>query len=106
MPTVNLISKDNGVGLSTHMDLLGGMLTGAGYDVLRTATDVKARLAAPPPKALLGLFHPRHMAVAFDKVGAGRYSDELALERNQDLRDQPMLADWPRCRRIRRAGST
>lgn len=66
---------------------------GAGYDVLRTATDVKARLAAPPPKALLGLFHPRHMSVAFDKVGAGRYSDELALERNQDLRDQPMLAD-------------
>jgi alkaline phosphatase len=66
---------------------------GAGYDVLRTATDVKARLAAPPPRALLGLFHPRHMAVAFDKVGAGRYSDELALERNQDLRDQPMLAD-------------
>jgi alkaline phosphatase len=33
------------------------------------------------------------MAVAFDKVGAGRYSDELALERNRDLRDQPMLAD-------------
>jgi alkaline phosphatase len=66
---------------------------GAGYDVVRTATDVKARLAAAPPKALLGLFHPRHMAVAFDKVGAGRYSDELALERNQDLRDQPMLAD-------------
>ena len=42
---------------------------------------------------MLGLFHPRHMSVAFDKVGAGRYSDELALERNQDLRDQPMLAD-------------
>jgi alkaline phosphatase len=66
---------------------------GAGYDVLRTATDVKTRLAGAPPKALLGLFHPRHMAVAFDKVGAGRYSDELALERNKDLRDQPMLAD-------------
>lgn len=65
----------------------------AGYDVLRTATDVTAGLAAAPSKALLGLFHPRHMAVAFDKVGAGRYSDELALDRNQDLRDQPMLGD-------------
>lgn len=66
---------------------------GAGYDVLRTATDVKARLAGAPPTSLLGLFHPRHMSVAFDKVGAGRYSDELALERNKDVRDQPMLAD-------------
>jgi alkaline phosphatase len=66
---------------------------GAGYDVLRTATDLKKRLAGPPPKAILGLFHPRHMTVAFDKVGAGRYSDELALDRNKDLRDQPMLAD-------------
>jgi alkaline phosphatase len=66
---------------------------GGGYDVLRTATDVNARLAGAPPKAVLGLFHPRHMSVAFDKVGAGRYSHELALERNKDLRDQPMLAD-------------
>jgi alkaline phosphatase len=62
-----------------------------GYTVLHTRTEVKARLAGPPPKALLGLFHPRHMTVAFDKVGAGRYSHELALERNKDLRDQPML---------------
>ena len=66
---------------------------GAGYDVLRTAADVAARQAGPPAAAMLGLFHPRHMSVAFDKVGAGRYSDELALDRNQDLRDQPMLAD-------------
>ncbi len=66
---------------------------GAGYDVLRTAADVAARKTGPPSKAVLGLFHPRHMSVAFDKVGAGRYSDELALERNKDLRDQPMLAD-------------
>lgn len=65
----------------------------AGYDVVRTATDVKARLAGSPPKAVLGLFHPRHMTVAFDKVGAGRYSDELAQDRNRDLRDQPMLPD-------------
>jgi alkaline phosphatase len=66
---------------------------GAGYDVLRTATEMKARLTGAPPKTLLGLFHPRHMTVAFDKVGAGRYSDELALDGNRDLRDQPMLAD-------------
>ncbi|MBL8136371.1 MAG: alkaline phosphatase, partial [Acidobacteria bacterium] len=49
--------------------------------------------AGPAPKALLGLFHPRHMSVAFDKVGAGRYSDELALDRNKDVRDQPMLEE-------------
>lgn len=33
------------------------------------------------------------MSVACDKVGAGRYSDELPLDRNKDLRDQPMLPD-------------
>lgn len=64
-----------------------------GYAVLRTGTEVKAALAAAPPKALLGLFHPRHMTVAFDKIGAGRYSDELAQDRNRDVRDQPMLPD-------------
>ncbi len=62
-----------------------------GYDVIRTRAEVTARQSGAAPKALLGLFHPRHMSVAFDKVGAGRYSDELALDRNQDLRDQPML---------------
>jgi alkaline phosphatase len=36
------------------------------------------------------------MAVAFDKVGAGRYSDELALPANARLRDQPMLDDMAR----------
>ena len=68
----------------------------AGFAVLRTGADVKTMLAGAPPKALLGLFHPRHMSVAFDKVGAGRYSDELALERNQEVRDQPMLPDMTR----------
>ena len=70
--------------------------SGAGFAVLRTGADVKTTLAGAPPKALLGLFHPRHMSVAFDKVGAGRYSDELALERNKDVRDQPMLPDMAR----------
>ncbi len=68
----------------------------AGFAVLRTGADVKTMLSGAPPKALLGLFHPRHMSVAFDKVGAGRYSDELALERNRDVRDQPMLPDMTR----------
>jgi len=64
-----------------------------GYAVIHTRTELKASLAGAPPKAVLGLFHPRHMSVAFDKVGAGTYSDELALERNKDLRDQPMLPE-------------
>ena len=72
---------------------LAGEFSAAGFALLRTGADVKTRLAGAPPKALLGLFHPRHMSVAFDKVGAGRYSEELALERNQDVRDQPMLPD-------------
>ena len=67
----------------------------AGYRTLRTGADVKAVLdpATPAPKALLGLFHQSHLVVAFDKVGAGRYSDELALEKNAAYRDTPMLED-------------
>ena len=64
-----------------------------GYDVIHTRTELKAKLDGAPPKAVLGLFHPRHMSVAFDKVGAGKYSDELALDRNKDLRDQPLLPE-------------
>jgi len=66
---------------------------GEGFALVKTRTEVTAALAGAPPKALLGLFTPRHMSVAFDKVGAGRYSDELALEQNKDLRDQPMLEE-------------
>jgi len=66
----------------------------AGYTRIGTATDV-ARLAASPapPAKLLGLFHSSHLPVAFDKVGAGRYSDELAKQANADYRDTPMLED-------------
>ncbi|MEZ5419329.1 MAG: alkaline phosphatase [Vicinamibacterales bacterium] len=64
-----------------------------GYTLLRTRTELTAAMAGAPPKKVLGLFHPRHMSVAFDKVGAGTYSDELALDRNRELRDQPMLED-------------
>ena len=68
---------------------------GAGYETLRNGTDVRAVLepSRPAPKAILGLFHQSHMVVAFDKVGAGRYSDELALEKNAAYRDTPMLED-------------
>ena len=67
----------------------------AGYRTLRTGADVKTVLdaATPAPKAMLGLFHQSHMVVAFDKVGAGRYSDELGLEKNAAYRDTPMLED-------------
>jgi alkaline phosphatase len=48
------------------------------------------------PDRLLGLFSPGNMSVAFDKVGAGRYSEELAKPQNAELRDQPMLEDMTR----------
>jgi len=67
-----------------------------GFDVIHTGADVRARLSGPPPAALLGLFHPSHMPVAFDKVGAGGYSDELGREANAPYRDLPMLDDMTR----------
>lgn len=67
----------------------------AGFAYVSTATEMKALGSQPPPR-MLGLFHPGHMSVAFDKVGAGKYSDELALPANAALRDQPMLEDMTR----------
>ena len=65
-----------------------------GYTWIATRTDVQRLLAASPvPKKILGLFHQTHMAVAFDKVGAGKYSDELARPANEAYRDSPMLED-------------
>ena len=84
--------KSEGGSRTDNRDLVGAYKT-AGYDVVRTRTEVTTLLAGTPPKALVGLFHPRHMTVAFDKVGAGRYSDELALDKNRELRDQPMLEE-------------
>jgi alkaline phosphatase len=70
---------------------------GAGYHALSTGAEVRDLLeSASPPARLLGLFHHAHMPVAFDKVGAGRYSDELVLERHAEWRDQPMLDDLAR----------
>jgi alkaline phosphatase len=42
------------------------------------------------------LFHASHMVVAFDKVGAGKYSDEVARPENAPYRDTPMLEDLAR----------
>jgi alkaline phosphatase len=67
----------------------------AGYTRLSTGRDVQAHLKTPPPR-LLGLFHASHMVVAFDKVGAGRYSDDLAQSHNAPYRDTPMLEDLAR----------
>jgi alkaline phosphatase len=69
---------------------------GAGYATAFTASDLRELGAGPPPPALLGLFHPGHLSVAFDKVGAGRYSEELARPELARLRDQPMLDDMTR----------
>ena len=69
----------------------------AGYSRVSNGREVQALLSAPAaPKQILGLFHPSHMAVAFDKVGAGTYSDELAQPRNASYRDTPMLEEMAR----------
>ncbi|HEY8548851.1 MAG TPA: alkaline phosphatase [Vicinamibacterales bacterium] len=68
----------------------------AGYTAIGTGTELRQLLAAPtPPERLLGLFAPAHLNVAFDKVGAGRYSSELA-ERRDAPADQPMLDEMAR----------
>jgi alkaline phosphatase len=68
----------------------------AGYTRIATASDVARLSAAAPPERILGLFHQAHLPVAFDKVGAGRYSDELARTANAAYRDTPMLEDLTR----------
>jgi alkaline phosphatase len=65
----------------------------AGYTRVSNATDVAKVQAGPPPRRLLGLFHSLHLPVAFDKVGVGRYSEELARPANAPYRDTPMLED-------------
>lgn len=72
--------------------------TAAGFETIRTGAEVRARLdpSREAPRSLLGLFHASHMVVAFDKVGAGRYSQELALDKNAAYRDTPMLEDMTR----------
>jgi hypothetical protein len=68
MPSVNLISRDNGVGLSTHMDLLGAMLTGAGYDVHRVPWQ-SVQMRRCDVAIFLELFNPRLVRYARHTVG-------------------------------------
>ena len=69
----------------------------AGYAKVANASDVARLTALPtPPAKLLGLFAATHLPVAFDKVGAGRYSYELARPANAAYRDTPMLEDLTR----------
>lgn len=65
----------------------------AGYTRVSTAAGIARVQAGPAPRRLFGLFHQQHLVVAFDKVGAGRYSSELARPANASYRDTPMLED-------------
>lgn len=68
MPSINLISRDNGIGLSTDMDLLDGMLTAAGYDVQRVPwQDTQMRRC--DVAMFLELFNPRLVRYARHTVG-------------------------------------
>ncbi len=89
------LTEEHGGRRTDDRDLVNEF-TLAGFTYTSTATQLKHTVTAAPPAKLLGLFHPSHMAVAFDKVGAGRYSQELAQESNARLRDQPMLDDMTR----------
>jgi alkaline phosphatase len=62
----------------------------AGFNRVGSRTELLALGPGPAPKALLGLFRSSHLSVAFDKVGAGRYSDALTTPAD---RDQPMLEE-------------
>lgn len=68
MPSVNLISRDNGIGLSTDMDLLGGMLTGAGYDVQRVPWQA-GQMRRCDVAIFLELFNPRLVRYSRHTVG-------------------------------------
>jgi glycosyl transferase family 1 len=68
MPSVNLISRDNGIGLSTDMDLLDRMLTSAGYDVQRVPWQSTA-MRPCDVGIFLELFNPRLVRYAHHTVG-------------------------------------
>jgi alkaline phosphatase len=66
----------------------------AGFTRVLSRTELKALgTGANAPAALLGLFLHSQMSVAFDKIGAGVYSDELVGDAARPFRDQPMLED-------------
>ncbi len=65
-----------------------------GFARVTTRTELKALgTGADAPRAVLGLFRPSHLSVAFDKIGVGVYSDDLVGDRAKALRDQPMLEE-------------
>lgn len=65
---INLLSRDNGVGLSTDMELLGGLLAGRGHRVARVDWQ-----AVSQPRCdvvvFLELFNPRALTLARRSVG-------------------------------------
>jgi alkaline phosphatase len=67
---------------------LEGEFAAAGFTKVTSRTELMAHAAGPAPRALLGLFRNSHLSVAFDKIGAGKYSDALSTPSD---RDQPML---------------
>jgi alkaline phosphatase len=86
-------TPDASCGRADGRDLLGDFVK-AGFSHVSTRTELLAlRTGAAAPKALIGLFRNSHMSVAFDKVGVGKYSDELTGDRMKDQRDQPMLEE-------------
>jgi alkaline phosphatase len=92
----HFMPKDAG-GARTDGRRLGEEFEAAGYTRVSTGAGVRGLLeSAAPPARILGLFHPAHLPVAFDKVGAGRYSEELARPANEPYRDTPMLEDMTR----------
>jgi alkaline phosphatase len=68
----------------------------AGFATVRTGSELRALAAKAVPPQILGLFHTSNMDVAFDKVGVGRYSDELVQPGSEGLRDQPLLPEMTR----------
>ena len=90
----NFLPADAG-GVRTDGRRLDEEFARAGYTRVSNGREVASALAGAPPQRVLGLFHSSHLPVAFDKVGAGRYSSELARQPNAN-RDMPMLEDMTR----------
>jgi hypothetical protein len=65
---VNLVSRDNGVGLTTDMDLLEGILTAAGHDVARVDWRI-SRMRSCAVAIFIELFNQRLLRYADATVG-------------------------------------
>lgn len=65
-----------------------------GFRLVRSRDELLALAGAgAPPEKLLGLFRRSHLPVAFDKIGAGRYSTELSRDRHSGLPEAPLLEE-------------